>query len=550
MLVNPQDIPKLLKKHGSLRKIALALEVSNGAVQKSYRKAVSEGIMQHVGMGRIKNQDQKPQSVERTSAPKARKHNGKAYILTSAQNNTLVHDGLFENLEALAANIGAEFFVSTFLYGNRSHWQKNLDKARAGKGEREEAAVWYDPRIVKHINNDRVQIAPGLVWCGEANVSPTAERPLSGFDVLTGRQSMVLPSVKQDMQSVATLGGDGAKFNYCTGTITHRNYIQRKAGHKAEFHHMMGALLVQVDEAGHWWATQINADSKGNFNVYDWRVEEGTVYENCRVEAITFGDIHRDEIDEAVAASTWGKGGMVDVLRPRFQFMHDLLNFARRSHHNIKDPYAMYAMHVQGRESVESELLQIIDWLRNTAYREDCQIVVVDSNHDRHLWGWLRDNDGRRDPINCAFWSRLNAAVVEHIREHGHPPNTILGFALNLLDPQLEEAANVLFLDTDTSFVTCPDEGGGIENALHFDMGNNGSRGALRQFAKMGRRSNGGHSHTAGIDGGAMQAGTKSKMFLGYNHGLSAWSHSDIITHESSKRQIVTFYGPESKWRA
>jgi hypothetical protein len=119
-----------------------------------------------------------------------------------------------------------------------------------------------------------------------------------------------------------------------------------------------------------------------------------------------------------------------------------------------------------------------------------------------------------------------------------------------LLDPKLEEEANVLFLDTDTSFVICPDEGGGIECALHFDQGANGSRGSLRQFSKMGRRSNGGHSHSAGIDGGAMQAGTKSKLMLGYNHGLSSWSHTDIITHESSKRQLVTFYGPDAKWRA
>jgi hypothetical protein len=426
MLVDPKRVPALLKRHGSLRKAALKIGVSNGAMQKAYRKAVEQGLMQHVKMGRKSHQDQKPISVERSTAPKARKAHAKAYILTSAQNNTLVHDGLWENLNALAADIGAEIFVSTFLYGNRSVWQKNLDKKRAGKGERGEADVWYDPRVVPHVNNDRVQIAKGLVWCGEANISPTAERPLSGFEVLTGRQSMVLPSVKQDMQSIPTLGGSGAKFNYCTGTVTNRNYIQRKAGHKAEFHHMMGALLVMVDDAGHWWATQINADSKGNFNVYDWRAEEGKITEGNRVEAITFGDIHRDEIDEAVAESTWGKGGLVDTLRPRFQFMHDLLNFARRSHHNIKDPYVMYAMHVAKRESIESELLQIIDWLRNVAYRPDCQIVVVDSNHDRHLMRWLKEADGRRDPINAQFWSRLNAAVMDHIRDHGQEPSTIL----------------------------------------------------------------------------------------------------------------------------
>jgi hypothetical protein len=37
-------------------------------------------------------------------------------------------------------------------------------------------------------------------------------------------------------------------------------------------------------------------------------------------------------------------------------------------------------------------------------------------------------------------------------------------------------------------------------------------------------------------------------MDLGYNVGLSAWSHSDIITYANGKRAIVTFF--RGKWRA
>jgi hypothetical protein len=87
---------------------------------------------------------------------------------------------------------------------------------------------------------------------------------------------------------------------------------------------------------------------------------------------------------------------------------------------------------------------------------------------------------------------------------------------------------------------------------LHFDLGNNGARGSLGQFASMGRRANGGHSHSSGIDGGAFQTGAKIKLRQEYNHGPSSWSHSDIITYANSKRAIVTFYTSEgrSKWRA
>jgi hypothetical protein len=112
----------------------------------------------------------------------------------------------------------------------------------------------------------------------------------------------------------------------------------------------------------------------------------------------------------------------------------------------------------------------------------------------------------------------------------------------------LEQEANVYFLPLDHSFVICPAHGGGIECGLHGDLGPNGARGNVGWFAKMGRRSNLGHSHVAGIRGGAYQAGTKSKLRLEYNHGPSAWTHSDIITHENGKRQIVTFFN--GKWRA
>jgi hypothetical protein len=64
----------------------------------------------------------------------------------------------------------------------------------------------------------------------------------------------------------------------------------------------------------------------------------------------------------------------------------------------------------------------------------------------------------------------------------------------------------------------------------------------------MGRRANGGHSHSCGIDGGAYQAGTKSLLRLDYNRGPSSWSHTDIVTYENSKRSLVTFY--EGKYHA
>lgn len=549
MKIAPKRIPALYNKHGSLKAVARAIGVSYGAVHNAYTAAIAQGIMQDVKMGSKPHAHQKA-IAQRVKALKTKKHRARAYILTSAQNNTRVHEATWQNLLAYAKEESAELFVSTFLYAARSHWHKNLDKKSKGDPA-EKAELWYDPAIQGYINNDRVEIAHGLVWCGELNIIPTRQDPFTKLKVYTGRASMVVPHVKTAMQSIATLGGSGTKFNYSTGTVTLRNYIQRADGFAAEFHHSYGALFVEVDEDGNWWARQLIADSDGTIRDLDAKIENGVVTRGHRVEGITFGDIHEDEIDEDVAEATWGKGGLVDTLNPRFQIFHDLINFGRRSHWNIKDPYKMMEYHAQGRESVKDEVMSSIAFLRKTS-REDCQSVVVPSNHDEALNKWLTNVDGRFDPPNAEFWGDLNAAKTRHIMATGQSPACMFQFACNFLDPTIEKG-NIAFLDRNTSFVICPKNGGGIECALHGDVGSNGSRGSLKQFADMGRRMNVGHSHTAGIYLGAWQTGTKSKMFLGYNPGLSSWSWSDIITHENGKRQIVTFFkkaNGETKWRA
>lgn len=478
-----------------------------------------------------------PRANQRVKALKTKRMRSSVYILTSAQNNTNIHEKTWTNLLELAAYDGATILVGTMYYHKRGFGSRH---DIGPKTKRDQDEVWFDPKVVPYIKAERVEIAKGLVWCGElTNILPTAERPLSGLENYTGRHSMIVPHTHLALQSIPSVGGSGAKLNYTTGTVTLRNYIISKAGYKAEFHHTYGALLVEVDDEGHWWVRQLVADSDGTIHDLDRKVENGKVTEGQRVEAITCGDIHLAEIDPVVRRVVWGEGGVMDTLRPRYQFVHDLLDMYSRNHHIASDPYKVFLRHERGMDSVEQEVDDAREFLRQIK-RKDCVTVVVPSNHDRHLARWLAENDGRKDPVNASYWSKLNKDVIDYISKHSAEPD-VLKLALAYDGAE--------FVPLDGSFVICKNFGSGIECGLHFDIGPQGARGTIRSFARMvGRRTNGGHSHVAGIDGGAWQAGTFSNLKLEYNHGPSAWTHSFIITHENSKRQIVTIFG--GKWRA
>lgn len=465
----------------------------------------------------------------------------KRYLCTSAQNNTKVFADFWKNLLAMAKVYHADVLISRYTYNAGAYF------AMGGESEKESAdkvddEIWYDPVVVPYLCDDRVVLAPGLSWCGEVNIIPTAARPLSGFESYTGRDSGIFPHAKIAMDSVASGKFEATKFNYTTGTVTQRNYIQRKAGLKAEFHHAYGALLVEVDHHGNWFCRQINADNTGTIYDLDMKVSRGRVTRGHRVAAITYGDIHRAQICGWARDLTWGKGGMCDTLRPWVQFFHDVLDMLARNHHDANDPHRMFSKFVRGQDSVLKEITDVATFL-NWARRSFAASVIVDSNHQRHLLRWLREADFRKDPTNAEFYLDAQRAVYDAIRRDDKRFD-LFEWAVR----RVGGSKALRFLREDESYIICRQAGDGIECSMHGDNGPNGARATLQNLARLGRKSNVGHSHSAAILDGVYRAGTKSEMDLGYNKGPSSWSHSDIVTYANGKRAIITMWN--GKWRA
>jgi len=475
------------------------------------------------------------------------------YLVTAAQNATEIHRGFWTNLNAYAVALGAEVKVGPFTY------QLGLFDEHGPRPE------MFAADLVPFLSRRREDLGP-LVFLADMNTLPTAARPISDLVTHARGQWALVPHAKLQLLSVAGVRNGHASQIMTTGCATVPNYTERKAGVKAAFHHVIGATIVEIDERGRIFCRQINAAPDGSFQDLDAVVANGIVTRGHRIEAATWGDIHVRKLDPLVARATWGYDpatgrteagdSLVDVLRPRFQFFHDLLDFEARNPHELKkDPLHVFETHVAGRDSVEDEIREAARFLRQ-AERDWCKSVVVESNHDRFLDRWLDSLGGggyRHDPVNAEFFlemerARFAARRVEATRDpldDGAERFSLFRHALATRDPK--GLAGIAFVPEGGSFEICQGVGA-IECGQHGHQGPNGSRGSAASLSRVARKMNIGHTHTPTILEGVYIAGVSARLDHGYNTGPSSWMQAHTLTYPNGKRTLVTFQ--DGKWRA
>jgi len=412
------DMVRLFDKYGSKAQVAHEMGVSRTTVKKYLHQLGFKGSLVQ---GR--KTDIAPVTLQLPEEGDI-----KRYIITSAQNNTKLHTRLWDNLTAYADFLDAEIMVSRFTYDKASYGKRAVKPGReATAADKDEA--WWVPEVMPYAadtdpDRSRYQIAPGLQLCAEMNIIPTAVKPLTGLENYTGRESAIFPHVQFALQSIASAPKEPTKFNYTTGTVTVRNYIAKKEGQRASSRHGYGALIVEVDSSGSWWVRQLEAEEDGTFydvpdafdlaNINIHKVSGGQITEGV-VEAINWGDIHSSEIDDDIRRVNWGADGIIDALRPRHQLMHDVQSFRSRSHHEMKKFGRMYQKFLDGIDSVEDEVRETAGLIME-ARRDETEMIIVSSNHDRHLDRWLDEADFKKDLLNAEFYLEAQLARVKAMK--------------------------------------------------------------------------------------------------------------------------------------
>jgi hypothetical protein len=483
------------------------------------------------------------QQAKTHKAPLPETGNITRYILTSAQNNTYVHEGFWDNVQAMAKHYNAQILVGTFSYN-----QNNFGALAVKEGTKKayEKELWFDPAITPYISDKRIELAPGLVWCGSMNILPTEDNPISGLETYGGADSIVFPHAKIEMRSIATMPDMPVKMIYTTGAITLMNYLQKKLGIKAEHHHRYGFLLVEVDAEGNWWVRQVASRKSGgviqDLNVI---VENGAVVSTEEsVDAITWGDLHATNSSPEVVATSMN---MLDTLCPKYQFIHDVMEGISTSRHQLKhkDPHTAMHRWLRGLHRV-SEELRLSREVLEQYLRPWCKTIAPNANHDAAwLFNWLAKYDYRLDPANAQLFLRMQNFVYEQLSTRMCLPKDI-----NIMRYAFEKEAGlksgaVKFLLPDESFTV-----GEVECGCHGHLGPNGSFGSPSNLAKIGKKATTAHTHSAGIFHGLYVAGTSSKLTRdwGYTTGPSSWSWSHVVQYKNGQRTIITL--KNGKWKA
>lgn len=464
------------------------------------------------------------------------------FILTAAQDGTEIHDQFWQSLQVYADWLeDCEILISGFTYAKKLF--ENHD-------ERAED-VFFHHDIDEFIIHNQVFIGDKLVFCGEMNTLPTAVRPLSGFQTYTREKWGVFPHVKVQLESVPTMKNELTKQIMTTGAVTLPNYIRKKAGIKAEFDHIIGATLVALNPDGSFWCRQIQATSAedGSFYDLDRYVTPEGVTEGHRVAGITYGDVHIEKVDPAVAFATWGydtelrTGWALDTsvkgfLRPEFEFFHDICDFSTRNHHNIGDHHFILKSYLTGKDKVEDDLALVADFLSGVM-TDDTISVVVQSNHDNAYAKWVKTgikSGVQRDPANYPFWLKSELMYCEYLAA-GNPEPPIFEVMVRhmMRERNGAPADDIIFHPEDTTFKVK-----GIECGMHGHLGANGARATPTAFERMGSKSNTGHVHSPGITSGNYRSGVCA-LEMGYNKGLSSWCITHTVIYPNGRRTLITF---------
>ncbi len=447
------------------------------------------------------------------------------YIITSAQNNTPLNTPFWKALNRYAEFKQAQLLVIPVLYRNPTSPEELVSED-----------AWWPPEVMPYLIENDMELGRGIRIMGDVRINATAVNPLTGFESITRGDSAIFGHAQIAMKTVATPQNRLPKILHTTGSVSRKNYSQSKAGKKGDFHHSSGAVIVEIDEDC-FHLRSVVGDKKNEFYDINNHVTPRGIKQVKAIEGIVLGDEHEREICVETRRATFeGPDSIVQICRPKYIIRHDVTSAKSITHHHRLSPSKRYEKHRIAEDSLESELQAVAKHVEDTTPNFTTS-VIISSNHHDHITRWLEEADWRAEPWNAKIYHEMWLGWLE-----------AMDAGTTQFDPfawwmKQHCKAKTYYLLRDYPFIVKD-----IHLSYHGDKGANGTRGSLTGFSKIGAKTVIGHTHSPGIEKGAYQIGTSSRLRLEYTSGPSSWMNTHCLIFPNGKRQLINVI--DGRWRA
>ena len=357
-------------------------------------------------------------------------------------------------------------------------------------------------------------------------LSPKQIDPSTGLIRLARNNgSFIFGSPKQRLVYKPT-GMNNNKIPTClmtTGSISKphyegKKYIQKRTDKLAELDHIVGAVVVEIEDNNHFHFRQIQSDNSGGFfDVDKYYLKDKVTSKNA--SALVLGDWHSGETSPIVREATYE---LQKQIKADHAVIHDGFDGKSINHHEANNIVQKSIRAKNNELSLEDELINYANDL-NELCEHFKDVVLVKSNHDDFLNRYLQNGTYIADPQNHYISLTLAKWLIE-----GKDP------LQEYITPLLKKPKNVIWLELDEEFY--------IEDVLvseHGHIGANGSRGSISNIEKTTFKATIGHSHTPQILRQIFQVGTSTGLRQSYNKGASSWANTHNIIYQGGSRTLI-----------
>lgn len=513
----------------SRESVAQRLDIKDRTLRNRIIKLRKDGV--HLIERHWVNANRTPSGLPASSSKSPINHKphkiDEIHVVTAVQSNTNPHPA-FQTILNYCRSRGATLHCIPHRYMTKSVFEQ----------KDETYATAFIPHLRAELNADGqlvgtdVEIANGHgVIMGSAKIAATAVNPTNRFGSIGGNKWVFLGHPQIQLKMIPTAQDTLPKMVCSSGSMCVANYREGTAGKAGEFHHVIGATVIEVC-GDYMHVRQLNADDKGIIYDIHGKYSQRKVEPLDGIEAIVTGDEHEMFVSPHVKHQTYGPGGIVQTLQPKRIVRHDVLDFWSANHHHVNEPITQFIKHHSGTNSVEREIDQCILFLDETTPDAPWFVenVIVASNHPEALTKWLQNARIDRDPENAYIFHKMWCQVLESAR--------MTNKGIEFIDPfeayvKEQAAKKHTFTNRDKQFMIA-----GIDVSQHGDKGANGARGSIGGFSKGTNKMIIAHGHTPGIDKGVYQVG-HSTDGLYYAKGHSSWFNSDAIIYPNGKRTLI-----------